>query len=556
LDREIDKLIFGAPAFLMAEVDATEVKKSSLGGRGRFATKDQAPGDVLLSLDRPLIAVLDRPRIADTCSWCFSWTELPVLSGAGPNQVTKVNFCVGCKKVKYCSKRCQSQAWKTGHKRYCKVFAAHDEVIPSLVEAAMQVIEGINAEDPSYRAILHLESHRDDFEKIGGERWKSISFMAHTALKLLGYDESTLERAKIAVCILMCNTFGLLAPTYDSLGLTLDPGISLINHSCSPNAVIVFDGPKLAVRSLNRIKKGEEVFISYIDSSSAFGVRQAQLRDQYFFTCACPRCTLGTSAPNEAFLKPPTEFNEQIKVIDEMLPQISSDPAWPRHILGDSVHERRLSALQYYAYSFLQSPDDANAQQDPARLRKALTICRNSGAFPISRAPLPALYQQYAVACLTHKRYNEALIAMLRLHVLIDPTVYPQAHHPARVIHGWTLATLAKAVSSDPDAPFCKALQSCGVDLSVLFLALLMDIHEQLPKSHGIQSSFGRMTEETFRVMMGPGGELDTQYAQRGVNRDQWQNILRGQIKDLWPKIKTFAEDEALAAEIDEAVAG
>jgi SET and MYND domain-containing protein len=420
----------------------------------------------------------------------------------------------------------------------------------------MQVIDGITADEPSYKAILELESHRDEFEKIGGERWKSISFMAHTALKLLGRDETILERAKIAVCILMCNSFGLLAPTYDSLGLALDPRISLINHSCSPNAVIVFDGPKMAVRSLSRIKKGEEVLISYVDSSSVFRLRQAQLQDQYFFTCACSKCKLGTPAPQDAFLKPPPEFDERIKAIDEMLPQIVNDPAWPKHILGESTDEKRLSALQYYAYSFLQSPDDANVNQDPARFRKALTICRNTGVFPLTRAPLPALYHQYAVACLSHKRYNEALVAMIRIYTTIDPTVYPQTHHPARVIHAWTLATLAKAVGSDPDSPFCKALQACGVDLSVLFLALLMQIHDQVPKSHGLESSFGRMVVGAFSAMMGPGGDLDVQYREKGVNREQWQKILRDQIKELWPKVKAFAEDEALAAEIDEAVAG
>ena len=479
-----------------------------------------------------------------------------MLSGAGPNQVTKVNACVGCKKVKYCSKRCQSQAWKAGHKRYCKIFAAHDEGIPSLVEAAMQVIEGINAGEASFKAILDLQSHRDDFEKVGGERWTSISFMAHTALKLLGHNETMLERAKTAVCILMCNTLALLAPTYDSLGLTLDPRISLINHSCEPNAVVVFDGPKLAVRSLNPIKKGEEVLISYIDSSSIFGLRQAQLRDQYFFTCSCSKCKLGATAPQDAFLKPPPEFNERIKAIDDMLPQIVNDPAWPKHILGDSADEKRLSALQYYAYSFLQSPDDTNAHQDPAKFRKAITICRNTGVFPLTRAPLPALYQQYAVACLAHRRYNEALIAMLRLHILIDPVVLPQAHHPARVVHAWTLATLAKAVGSEPDTPFCKALQACGVDLSVMFLALLVQIHEEVSKSHGTSSPFGKMVEATFGAMMGPGGDLDAQYGQQGLSRDRWQKILQGQIEELWPKVKKFAEDEALAAEIDEAVAG
>ena len=169
---------------------------------------------------------------------------------------------------------------------------------------------------------------------------------------------------------------------------------------------------------------------------------------------------------------------------------------------------------------------------------------------------MPALIQQYAVACLSALRYNEALVAMIRLHILIDPVLYPQPHHPVRIVHAWTLATLAKAVSSDVNSPFCKALQACGVDLPFLFLALLAEIHEQVPKSHGPKSAFARTVENAWVSIMGPGGELDVQYQQMGVPRSQHQRILQDQIKELWPKIKAFAADDAVAAQIDEALAG
>ena len=162
----------------MPEMSGTDVRSSPLGGRGLFATKSHSPGDVLLSLDRPLIAVLDKTRIEDTCSWCFSWTELPVLSGAGVNQASKVNWCTGCKKVKYCSKRCQSQAWKNGHKRECKIFAGQDEVIPNTVVAVMQMIEGLNTGDALCKEILDMKSHRDDFERVGGKKWEAMQLVS------------------------------------------------------------------------------------------------------------------------------------------------------------------------------------------------------------------------------------------------------------------------------------------------------------------------------------------------------------------------------------------
>lgn len=541
----------------MAAAPSTEVKSSPLGGRGLFATRTISPGEPLLSLDRPLVTALDVERIPDTCAWCFAWTELPVLSGAGVNQATIVNWCTGCKKVKYCSRTCQSKAWKAVHKRECKIFAAQEEIVPNVVVAVIQMMDGINHGKQEYQALLGMENHRDDFEKGGGKRLEAMRLMAHTALKMTGEKEKTegMQPILMAMCCLMCNSSRIVTSTFDPLGLALDPKSSSINHSCEPNAVVVFDGPRLSVRALKALKAGEEVSISYIDSSAPYGVRQAELKDQYFFTCHCEKCELGTKAPQDAFLNAGPDFDEKIKVIDDMIPQIETDPAWPRHILGPSSREKQLSALQFYAYSYLHGPDAVSKPDDASRLRKPIQICRNTGIWPLTRAPLPGLYQQYAVACLSAKRYNEALVAMIRLNFIIDPVIYSQKHHPVRVVHAWTLATLAKALSSEQDSPFCKALQACGVDLSLLFLGLLLEIREQVPKSHGPQSQFARMIESAWQTMMEPGGELDVQYSQMGVGRSQWQGMLKGQVNELWPKIKTFAEDEGIAQQIDEALA-
>ena len=134
--------------------------------------------------------------------------------------------------------------------------------------------------------------------------------MAHTAVKFLGQkdDPSHLEPAKMAMCMVMCNSSRLVSPTFDPLGLALDPRSSVINHSCTPNAVVVFDGPKLSVRALEKVGSGKEVLISYIDSSGPFGVRQAELKDQYFFQCKSNKCRLGTKSPQDAFLKPKPDF--------------------------------------------------------------------------------------------------------------------------------------------------------------------------------------------------------------------------------------------------------
>lgn len=56
-----------------------------------------------------------------------------------------------------------------------------------------------------------------------------------------------------------------------------------INHSCTPNAAVSFDGSILVIRSLRPIQKGEEVTISYTDLAAPRWERRMILREQYVF---------------------------------------------------------------------------------------------------------------------------------------------------------------------------------------------------------------------------------------------------------------------------------
>ncbi|KAH9251709.1 hypothetical protein BASA81_010379 [Batrachochytrium salamandrivorans] len=65
----------------------------------------------------------------------------------------------------------------------------------------------------------------------------------------------------------------------------------VLNHSCEPNAEIVFESGtnQATVRATKPIAVGEEVYISYVDSEDGLQDRQEQLRD-YGFVCECGRC--------------------------------------------------------------------------------------------------------------------------------------------------------------------------------------------------------------------------------------------------------------------------
>ncbi|XP_072848960.2 histone-lysine N-methyltransferase SMYD3 isoform X4 [Pogona vitticeps] len=74
------------------------------------------------------------------------------------------------------------------------------------------------------------------------------------------------------------------------VGVGLYPSMSLLNNSCDPNCVIIFEGPQLHLRSIREIQKGEELTISYVETMMLTSERQQHLRRQYCFECDCLMC--------------------------------------------------------------------------------------------------------------------------------------------------------------------------------------------------------------------------------------------------------------------------
>ena len=101
----------------------------------------------------------------------------------------------------------------------------------------------------------------------------------------------------------MTNTLSLSAPYDDlSLGMGFDPIVCSANHSCDPNAVVMFNQPQVVVRALSRISAGEEVFIKYIDTTNPRSVRRAELNESYYFECNCAKCKLGWPKSSSAVI--------------------------------------------------------------------------------------------------------------------------------------------------------------------------------------------------------------------------------------------------------------
>lgn len=74
-------------------------------GNGLYASKLFAPGELILSIEKPPVAVLNNSSLDLSCSNCFAYKP----KDAGSDQADGINAaslstCAGCHTLRYCSK--------------------------------------------------------------------------------------------------------------------------------------------------------------------------------------------------------------------------------------------------------------------------------------------------------------------------------------------------------------------------------------------------------------------------------------------------------------------
>ncbi|XP_008237847.2 PREDICTED: protein SET DOMAIN GROUP 41 [Prunus mume] len=172
------------------------------------------------------------------------------------------------------------------------------------------------------RAMFLASKMRDEAPNVCSDNSSSVS-----------PDDAVLEEA--ALCLVLTNAVEVQDKTGRTLGISVyGPSFCWINHSCSPNACYRFlvspppptcsaektplriapfgqgtqiesgvcsnnvfikecgsYGPRVIVRSIKRIKKGEEVTVTYADLLQPKAMRQSELWSRYRFICSCTRCS-------------------------------------------------------------------------------------------------------------------------------------------------------------------------------------------------------------------------------------------------------------------------
>lgn len=281
-----------------------EVRTTSEDGRGIWTKQGIKRGAALLSV-KPHIHVLSTKNLEYFCSACIA-----------PAPESGLKRCTRCRVVWYCGATCQNNDWAT-HKAECSAMQrwaagapSPDVVIPAepiralgrlLWKKQKQGLKSIWA-----REVDQMQSLRKSLPPSATE---SHTHLAHAVIRYLGLNApgelgafGIANAADIVDVIsrFTTNSFTLTSPSLNPLGVSVSPVVALINHSCDPNAVVVFprsssnpstQEPCMQVVAIRDIAPGEQVFTAYIDTTLPKLQRQMALESTYSFKCKCTLCS-------------------------------------------------------------------------------------------------------------------------------------------------------------------------------------------------------------------------------------------------------------------------
>ncbi|KAI3689087.1 hypothetical protein L2E82_47035 [Cichorium intybus] len=253
-------------------------------GRCLFTSREFSPGEIILR-EEPYVSVPNKPPVESRCDWCFTSIN--------------VKRCSSCQVVWYCGSKCQTADWKL-HRLECQLLAKLEKTrIKSLTPSIRLMVKlylrrKLQNEKiipttvmDNYNLVKDLVSHISEVEE---KQLVLYAQMASLVSIILQWPNLNIKEIAENFSKLACNAHTICNSELIPLGTGLYPVISIINHSCSPNSLLVFEGRIATVRAMQQIPKGSEVLISYIETAGSTMTRQKALKEQYFFICSCSRC--------------------------------------------------------------------------------------------------------------------------------------------------------------------------------------------------------------------------------------------------------------------------
>ncbi|XP_026481492.1 histone-lysine N-methyltransferase SMYD3-like [Ctenocephalides felis] len=303
--------------------------------------------------EKPFVYALNSKYRKERCDFCFLKTNLLK--------------CTGCNYVYYCGRACQKEAW-TIHKIECPCLRrAGSRIIPNAARMLLRIIIKLkqNGEfekgyytSTNYRRFKDLMSHYAEI-KLDSKRMEHLESL-QAVLEQLLVDIPVPNSAELLGLYgrLTVNGFNILDGEMCSLGTGIYLGISIVDHSCTPNAVVVFEGTTLYIRTLQDLPSlnWSEIFISYIDLLNTTEARRIDLKSTYYFLCTCYHCLddsetklMNSACCMNAFCDEPIDASFSDKICNKCTTKVSEEHMQTYHEVKEFI-EMKLEEMKDIAY--------------------------------------------------------------------------------------------------------------------------------------------------------------------------------------------------------------
>lgn len=360
-----------------------ELVQHSNSNKGRSVVAKQVLhlGSVVIT-SQPLGTVALKAHRHEFCNYCFRKI------GSNQPDMSPLQRCSRCKSAYFCDMICFKNAWLSYHQFVCHPYngADSDDEEELDTERDLEMLERVALNVSRYNKRkakmeeegIHKMQHEDEDESVEATMEAFSSLMDHyhdhpkyllsqyneiaqTALQRSYLKDTGLSQQELVrfLCQFRCNNFAISDEQLFVIGEGTYPVASLFNHSCRPNAAVIFDGALAVVKALENIQPGDEITLAYVDVAHARPQRKQSLKEKYFFDCNCGRCT----------------DNNYLGRIDAMLGQ--EDSIWDRaqSLLDEDQTRNRLKEiieqdwnLEYLTKYFTRRNDNVPDPDKPFNL--------------------------------------------------------------------------------------------------------------------------------------------------------------------------------------------
>ncbi|KAG0268601.1 hypothetical protein DFQ27_006239 [Actinomortierella ambigua] len=437
------------PHGLVLELDAQKYRKV-------VAARPLTRGTRLIA-SRPLCNPIVFPTHRNQhCETCFRVRSPGVLD---------LERCSVCKKRYYCSKECFAIAWKGWHRWICADEDLDDldhEMLKMVVMVQEQLRHGsykdrgdltqqCGGETAALTSYVFdtLMGHSSAVPPAELDRYRAIALKVLDRLKTCKFpfkseqsqrNAPTIDDLVTMLCRFHCNNFSIHDAQLFTLAEGTFPVGALFNHSCRPNAIVMYEGQIQIVVALEDIPVGQEVCTSYVDNGVQRAERRSLLMEKYYFDCQCPRC----SEVDSSSKAPPYHG---FRILDELL-NGDKDGADGQKVDGEWL-TRQFETIALPTVQQLQ----ASVSTGTAKHRSQSTA--SSLPAPLSSSSSPSPPSPPAPSMITRATFTSYVLQSIVPLVLdgqVDEAVYTARLFPI-------LAHLQSAPHSDPK-PFSTTVMT------------------------------------------------------------------------------------------------